>query len=108
LAIAKLKNTLLELIDNLAIRAESIKGLFLNNEIREGLNRLYIFTEDITALTEGLAAIDPEQSKFQIADLNKQLNDVITAFESHDPLYAADLLEQEIIPILTYWKEILS
>jgi hypothetical protein len=108
MVLVDLKNTLIELIDNLVIRVESIKDLFHHNEIQEGLNRLYIFTEDVTALTEGLAVIDPDQSKFRIADINQQLNDVLTAFESHDPLYAADILEQEIIPLLMYWKEILS
>ncbi|WNB92721.1 hypothetical protein [Bacillus sp. NEB1478] len=104
----ELENTLLELINNLEIRASSIQEVFLQNDISDGLNRVLIFTEDLTVLTEGLAAIDPNQNKFIISDINAKMNEIINAIELQDPLFVADILGQEIMPILSYWKELLS
>ncbi|WP_458411858.1 hypothetical protein ACNQFZ_13470 [Schinkia sp. CFF1] len=104
----EIKKTALELVINLEVRANSIKEQFIQNEIKEGSNRLMIFTEDIAALTEGLLIIDSEQRTYQISDINQKLKDILVALEMNDPLYVSDILEHEIIPLLLYWKEKLS
>ncbi|WGG45225.1 hypothetical protein [Rossellomorea sp. DA94] len=106
--VLEVRKTALELINNLESRSKSINKLFLKNEIEEGTNRLLIFTEDIVVLTEGLSVIDSEQTTYRISEINQKLNDILGALEMNDPLYVSEILEQEIIPLLIYWKEKLS
>jgi hypothetical protein len=104
----EIKKTTLELISNLEVRAYSIKDLFFSNEIKEGSDRLLNFTEDILVLIKGIIAIDSEQKIIQVSDINQKLKDILQALAMDDPFYISDLLEQEIIPLLIFWKEKLS
>ena len=101
----EIKDTALELLNNLERRAINIKEQINENNFDEILNRLYTFTEDILVLMEGLMFIDLEQNKFQVSDMNQKLEEILNAFQLHDPLYVSDLIGQEIIPLLSFWKE---
>ncbi|HEY4544667.1 MAG TPA: hypothetical protein VIG40_08510, partial [Tissierellaceae bacterium] len=81
---------------------------FNENLVEEGVNRLLSFTEDIVSLSEGLTVIDPEQNIFDITDINNKMNRILEALEMSDPFYVSELMEHEVIPLLSYWEEKLS
>jgi len=101
--VSEIKNTIIELAENLANRIDSICSC---DEISK-YARIVDFMDDLMALSEGVNAIKDYCKDIDLAELLEKLDMLKKAMEESDNFLVDDILRYELKDLLIYWKEIL-
>jgi len=102
--VIELIGTIRELIENLIIRIDDISTEFKTNGIMDQ-ERVLNLLDDLNALAEGIAAIQPNSHPLDITELQDKLGMMTSAMENNDMFLFADIMQFELKDLLSYWKD---
>ena len=100
----QLRQTLKELLINLCSRIDDIVELYSSGENNKANERMVFFTEDVTALSEGVEILKEKGLDVNLEELNLKLKGVLEQYENKDFLFVSDLLKYELKPLFEYWQ----
>jgi hypothetical protein len=103
--IRNLKDSMYSLISNIITRLESTAQLFYGGNNSAANEHMLFLIEDLAVLMEGINAIGLKDCSTNIEELNEKLSDITASMEDRDYLLAADLMTQELCPLLKDWEE---
>lgn len=102
--VSEVKNTIIELIENLVGRIDSICS---NAGDNEKFTRMIDFMDDLMALSEGIDVIKSYYKGIDLMELLEKLDMLKKAMEESDIFLVNDIMKYELKDLLAYWKGIL-
>lgn len=101
----QLRQTIKELLSNLCTRIDDIVELYRLGENNKANERMVFFTDDVTALSEGMEILKKSGLDVNLDELNTKLKSILDQFENEDYLFVSDLFKYELKPLFQYWQE---
>ncbi|MBM7661587.1 hypothetical protein JOC85_002390 [Bacillus mesophilus] len=100
----ELKETIIQLIDNIVSRIEQLNNYTSEQEV-EIKERFIFLIEDLDILIKGVEHFDPEQNNGELFYI---LNRLVEILENNEFYLLQDVLSQELSPILLHWRGIID
>lgn len=104
---AKIKDTIIELIININMRIDDICNSYKNEGSLDS-DRLVNLLDDMQALAEGIDTIKEFYSSIDMLEFQEKLVMMERSFEEKDNLLLIDIMQYELRDLLNYWRECLS
>mgnify|MGYP000642490099 CR=1 FL=1 len=101
--ISEVKNTTIELMENLVGRIDSI----CSADDTEKFARMIYFMDDLMALSEGLDVIKSYYKGIDLVELLEKFDMLKKAMEESDIFLIDDIMKYELKDLLVYWIGIL-
>lgn len=105
--ILEIKNTVIELINNINVRIDGICGSYgEDGTIQE--DRVISLLDDLQVLAEGINSIKEYYNFLDLSEFSEKLVMIGNALEDHDTALFSDLMQYELKNLLKFWLDSLS
>ncbi len=99
-------NSVLEYIGKLSSGIEQVVGLYHGGSDTKANDIMIHVIDGLQWTMEAIQVIpDIVKGRIDITVINDHLNQIVTAFENMDYVLVSDILEYEVLPIVSDWKE---
>ena len=105
--INQIKDTVLELINNIVSRTEDIAGIYSFSNALES-DRIVNLLDDLQVLSEGIEVIKEFYVNLDLSELSEKLEMMEAALDRKDDRLLADIMQFELKDLLLYWETSLS